>query len=470
MYNIKSNDIVPEIDDPFAYCKLNRKKYADVLTEIINKSSSGFVLALNNKWGTGKTTFVKMWQTQLNKDFKTIYYNAWESDFDSDAFTSIISYLKKFIDDNNDKKHNIEEKAKNLLKIAWKFSKNITPIIAKSLIDKYVLESQTIKDMYTAASETFVDMFDAQVNEYIYKEKSLKEFKEQLGGIIKLVSPDKPIVFFVDELDRCRPNYAVEVLEKVKHFFNVEGIVFVLVVDKDHLSKSIRGYYGSNEIDSEEYLRRFIDIEFSLPKPDIKLFVDAVTSRLFANVENNQETIDKIRRLNSVVKLLASEYKLTLRQVEKMLVHSSLAVSKIDYFSLSRDSNLLNLIAILVVFRFNENLFFNKIVNCELTLKGFYDKLLINLQKIGTSNSNAYLNIVKDIEIGLVMHYAYYLHKNGMFKLDILANRTLQEFDLDFELSYNSQPDNDFIRINMNKVLHSDLGLEELLNYIELTS
>jgi hypothetical protein len=84
----------------------------------------------------------------------------------------------------------------------------------------------------------------------------------------------KPLVYMVDELDRCNPTFAVKVLERIKHLFDVPNVVFVLSIDKRQLACSVKGFYGSNEIDADEYLRRFIDVDYYLPKPDAELFCD----------------------------------------------------------------------------------------------------------------------------------------------------------------------------------------------------
>lgn len=87
--NIKHNDIKIDSEYPFINCKLGREKYANVLTSIVANYGDGFVLALNNKWGAGKTTFVKMWEQMLiNKEYQTIYFNAWENDFEDNPLTA----------------------------------------------------------------------------------------------------------------------------------------------------------------------------------------------------------------------------------------------------------------------------------------------------------------------------------------------------------------------------------------------
>src|SRR5260370_28284823 len=92
---IKHNEIEIPVDNPFVNCKLNRESYAKVITEIIGNYADGFVLAINNEWGTGKTTFVKMWKQQLdNGGFQTIYFNAWENDFNNNPLVALMSELK----------------------------------------------------------------------------------------------------------------------------------------------------------------------------------------------------------------------------------------------------------------------------------------------------------------------------------------------------------------------------------------
>lgn len=80
------------------------------------------------------------------------------------------------------------------------------------------------------------------------------------------------IVFFVDELARCRPTYSIVSLERIRHFFDVAGLVSVLALDKDQWGHSIRGIYETG-IDVDGYLRWFIDVEYRLPKVPIGSFV-----------------------------------------------------------------------------------------------------------------------------------------------------------------------------------------------------
>lgn len=95
---LRHQDLIIPSENPFQNCKLSREPYARVLTDIVTTYSDGFVLAINNEWGAGKTTFVKMWEQQLkNEGFKTIYFNAWENDFDSNPLVAIISEFETLV-------------------------------------------------------------------------------------------------------------------------------------------------------------------------------------------------------------------------------------------------------------------------------------------------------------------------------------------------------------------------------------
>ena len=83
----------------------------------------------------------------------------------------------------------------------------------------------------------------------------------------------KPLIIIIDELDRCRPSYAVELLEVAKHIFAVDHIVFVLAVNRSQLSHSVKALYG-NDFDAYGYLKRFFDVDFRLPDPSREKFID----------------------------------------------------------------------------------------------------------------------------------------------------------------------------------------------------
>lgn len=122
---------IPSVN-PFINCKLNRETYAEILKTIVLTYKDGGVLALNGKWGTGKTTFVRMWQEYLKNNYiTTLYFNAWESDFLIDPLIGLLGEL-------NQVKSNVYRKnISSVLNIAGKIILNAAPSIAKGLFKHY---------------------------------------------------------------------------------------------------------------------------------------------------------------------------------------------------------------------------------------------------------------------------------------------------------------------------------------------
>ena len=103
----KHSDIEIPREDPFKNCKLNRQPNAIILTQIVQNYSDSFVLSINGEWGTGKTTFMKMWAAYLKQqEITSIYFNAWENDFISDPMIGRTTAIKDF-QNSQDIKFNI---------------------------------------------------------------------------------------------------------------------------------------------------------------------------------------------------------------------------------------------------------------------------------------------------------------------------------------------------------------------------
>lgn len=328
---IRLNPLDIPLESPFQNCKLEREKYADILTSLVSTYADGFVLAINNKWGTGKTTFVQMWEQKLKNDgFKTLYFNAWENDFENDPLTALMAELKKL------RVKKTEASFKKLVDKGAVISRKVAPALLKAMATK-----MTNKETVNAVIETLIegssDLFHEEIESYAKKQDGLIKFKASLTEFVEKTRSNKPIIFIIDELDRCRPNYAVEVLEKVKHFFSVPGIVFVLSIDKTQLGHAIRGVYRSSEMDADEYLRRFIDVEYSIPEPDTKLFCNYLynyfqMSKFFTRGERTQygQLVNDGSDLISFTSILFRTTLLPLRVQEKIYAHAKIALNSFD--------------------------------------------------------------------------------------------------------------------------------------------
>ena len=356
-------------DNPFENDKLGYSQYATILKGMVDMyKETGCVISLNGRWGTGKTTFMQMWRAFLpQEEYNTVYFNAWETDYFSNPLTAILGELKEITQD----RESFKKVCATLGKIAFAAGGSIL----KGVIHKGTgIDPDVIKDTIDEARDALQDSLD----DYAEQKQSLSEFKVKLSEFV--ASQDgKTVVFIIDELDRCNPHYAVRVLEIVKHLFDVPNICFVLAIDKNQLECSIKGFYGSSEIDAENYLRRFIDIEFRMPEPDVEQFTSLLYDcygfqDYFNNLDRRTGTEDQFKKFATA---LCKHFHLDLRTYDKILSHTRLA-----YEQLGNDSVLLEIILLLCFIRVTDSSFFSAISEHRYSVQNLLSEFENKLPKV----------------------------------------------------------------------------------------
>lgn len=332
-------EILP--DDPFKNDLLKRKVCAEQLTELLKSSDEPLVLFINAAYGNGKTTFMKMWREQLRlHEFKTLYFNAWENDYSDDALVSLIGELSSGMDELRLEKAKAQ-KAKKYLDKAKKIGAGLVKKsipFAIRLGTGGVLDGSEIKlgaDTVSKLSELTEDIAKDQIEQYETSKKTINGFKEQLKKFAEEVTTTatgnkgQPLTIMIDELDRCRPPYALQVLEKIKHLFHVSGIVFVIAGDKEQLGCSIQSLYGQGT-NVNGYLRRFLDFDFNLPVPEPGAFCSAQFARFGLEEFFSKRALDPIKydraNLTDAFTAFFSGFGLTLREQEHCFAMVSLAL------------------------------------------------------------------------------------------------------------------------------------------------
>lgn len=249
---------------------IHRNHQLSVLVKILNSTRENTVLAIDGSWGSGKTVFIKQLCMLADKSVsdygsyslddaaieklrdtqKVFYFNAWENDYIDDALGAIL--LKLIAEDNEALNVAAFKRALTMIQPAAAI-KNISH-------DAINLTAETKKDKLIAKIKDITDRHDA-VNEFLDKIKGSNE----------------RVVFVVDELDRCKPSFAVDVLEVMKHYFVRDDITFVLAINTKELSHTVRKYYGY-QFDGESYLNKFFDYSFSLAVVDIESYARSALS------------------------------------------------------------------------------------------------------------------------------------------------------------------------------------------------
>ncbi|MFC3152158.1 P-loop NTPase fold protein [Litoribrevibacter euphylliae] len=262
----------------FENCLLNRGDFGRFLADYLVSEKDGFVLNIDSPWGTGKTEFLKRLYVELiTRKYPCVYIDAWESDFSEAPLkvvaSELVSQLELFNEDIG--KLDGRDKLKDGFSKFLKTSAILSTGVASGLLKSYGLpiDSSMLTDAMIVGADTS-DSTELQKlltdhQEQIQAIRTIRESLSQLAETLASVRGLKvPVVVLIDELDRCRPNYSVELLEVVKHFFATENLVFVIASDTEQLESSIKVLYGET-FDSKRYLKRFFDRVATLPEPDI---------------------------------------------------------------------------------------------------------------------------------------------------------------------------------------------------------
>jgi hypothetical protein len=274
--------------------ELNRKQDADLLTKILTRRSnvisqsankSSYVINVNAEWGAGKTYFIKRWAEDLKYDYPVVYIDAWSNDFMDSPIITVLAEIQEQLLDSINKSCLPRDKKKRFKNIGI----SILPKILAALVKRYggfdiedlFVEESSEESEKPASTNKTLDLSAAMeaMATQAFKEHSdyksgVKELKATIKELIKFavdnpknsLSANKrsyPAFIFIDELDRCRPTYAVEMLEAIKHIFDIEGLVIVVSTHTEELQHTIKALYGNN-FNADSYLRRFFDTKYHL--------------------------------------------------------------------------------------------------------------------------------------------------------------------------------------------------------------
>lgn len=249
------------------------KRNQDVISfvKLIDSINESYSIAIDSQWGSGKTFFVKQVEMALNslndtsynrpdqpeeianlckryfhsehlpRPHVALYYDAWKNDLDDDPLYSLLLTITEATDNQKALKDSITKKdiIKTLGKIAGTFGRFNPDDLAENLYKGDILEPL----------------------------RERRQLDDKISQFIDSLFPEhgERMLIIIDELDRCNPQFAVRLLERIKHYFNNDKITFVFAVNIAELQNTIRQFYGSN-FDGARYLDRFFDFRVSLPQ------------------------------------------------------------------------------------------------------------------------------------------------------------------------------------------------------------
>ncbi|WP_158238338.1 MULTISPECIES: KAP family P-loop NTPase fold protein [Luteimonas] len=287
-------------DDPFAADQLSRKDFAALLrSAIASAESDSWVIGLEGQWGTGKSYFLEMFEKDLRHsapDWAVVVLDAWKAEAKRDpliSFTKAVVQATDLLKDALEREDvpAYEEARERLLESAAALYKRISSAarITFSPAAKGITTAAVVASGGDAIAASTLGEVAGAVAEHAVKEeididdegdafhRSLAELVRTAKGKDRDRSPR--VIVIVDDLDRCRPDYTISLIERMKHYFETPGIVFILSYDWNVLAQSARAAY-SPELDADSYFRRLIDVRLPLPPAPTDLVREAIFEQL----------------------------------------------------------------------------------------------------------------------------------------------------------------------------------------------
>ena len=261
-------------EKPFDGDLFARKDLGDRLTALVERMGEGGVIAIDAPWGEGKTWFGRNWVSKLTSTKHPVaLIDAFGQDYVDDPFMMLCSEILPLVSDDG---------TREKLKVAGrKLAGALIPATAKAglnFLGRVLLGTSDIADELKNISEdakelgkdlesATVDALEKALSKRLDEHTDQRRTVEGFASVLKEFASglDKPLVIVIDELDRCRPDFAVRTIERVKHFFDVPNIVFVLLLNRRQVEAGVRGIYGQ-DIDATAYLGKFVHFWLRLPK------------------------------------------------------------------------------------------------------------------------------------------------------------------------------------------------------------
>lgn len=337
--NNQTNDNIIKAFEPDY---LNRKALAVEWTDALlsTKINHHLVISVSGDWGTGKTYLAKNWHKYLEEQgYFTCYIDAHKKDYAEDPLLIIMSEIESAVNKYIKKEEAFIKRAftpvkrkffpflASGLKTAGKVGASmVLPDIISSNISKIIdnIDDEKFKEIIKGSIDEYNNKKDSRIEEYydnikVYSE-NIEEFKQALEKFADTIADklNKPVVIFIDELDRSNPKFVIKLIEQLKHIFEIPNLAFILTVNKKELSNTIKGIYGS-EMDGYAYYKKFTTHDFTLYPiekilPDnVKVFIEE-TMKKYNDFKMSEE-------FTTIAAKIVQSLNLSLRDIEQVLDH-----------------------------------------------------------------------------------------------------------------------------------------------------
>lgn len=315
-----------------------RRPYADFLKNLIlncdnyhrDDDVKAYTIALDSPWGTGKSVFLEKFEAMLEQDcqdqLRVVHYNAWENDFWDNAFEPFADTVFSHPLFASPLADQTEGSAGKKFGEALK---HLALAFAKKRLDDYFDSPEMMNALEAAmsAAGTATSQKSPMISpKYSAYKMSLKTIQDSMEKVLiendQEVSP-KPVklVIIIDELDRCRPTFAIETLEIVKHVMDVSNVVYLFALDVQQLGAAIKKVYGT-ETDATGYLMRFFSYYSRMPEANIEVLLQESLKEA-TEIQSYQELIPELASIANVMSLSARDLE-TVSKVFQIMIDTFL--------------------------------------------------------------------------------------------------------------------------------------------------
>jgi len=300
----KSGMLTDNAINKIAEDSLQFRIYAETLEEIIGSSQTPLSVGLYGEWGSGKTSLMGLIQNLLErrKDIKTVWFDAWKFDKAHDLRIALIQTILKKMENDQDIKEEIKTKAKNLMsRVNWFGLGKATISIMAQVLSPYISFLPVLAQLLAKNKSATMDLAKLEIKDFLKEpdeKKTLEligEFEDEFKKMTQeYVGKTGRLVVFVDDLDRCIPEKAIDILEAIKLFLNVPSSVFIVAADQNVIINGIMQKYGEKSTDwGRNYLEKIVQVPFRLPP----LSKEVITKHFIQNLE----TSDAIKNYASIL-------------------------------------------------------------------------------------------------------------------------------------------------------------------------
>jgi hypothetical protein len=297
--------------------EFSRKPIAEKAIALLQSDIDVSPLVIDGGWGTGKTEFCHKLINlmRVNETHHLIYIDAFKADHADEPLMTVLAEVIKVLPDD-DSKQSFMKKALPAVRYGFKAS-------AKAVVSHVLKQdfADVVDDFDKVIQKTADKAIDATVEsvlkDHVKADKNLQALQTALAEI----AATKPIILFVDELDRCRPNFAVDMLEIIKHIFDVKGVSFVLITNTQQLKASVNHCYG-HAVDAQRYLDKFVKFTVALPET-----VDTNGHRESLAAKEHYNNLVRKNPLLKELKLFECD---SIRTIEALIIANRLSLREVE--------------------------------------------------------------------------------------------------------------------------------------------